>query len=223
MLSFSEHRLFRSTPDGSWVRTGTDPDGNCFFNAYAYSVQPNAYRSMDAHKRKQYVMRIKQFFSSKLSHQDTLDLIDVSFFEVFLKAMTSVLEPTYKLPDLSKQPLQSISSYVELLYKTHPVLRTNEPFRRIIDEISEQYHARMREYVQRDGSWMFDTLIPLFMNKMEINIIMISHETGMPITHYAPLESCETIFMYHIHDHFESVGLYKNSLMKRVFEHASFP
>ena len=67
MLLFSQHQQFRSTPEGSWVRTGTDPDGNCFFNAYAYSLQPNAYRAMTPAKRKQYIMRIKHFFSTKLT------------------------------------------------------------------------------------------------------------------------------------------------------------
>ena len=137
--------------------------------------------------------------------------------------MESVLEPMHKLPDLSKQPLQSISSYVDLLYKMHPELQHNEPFRGIVRDISDQYHSRMCDYVQSDGSWMFDTLIPLFMNKMEINIVMISHSTGLPITHYPSLDSGETIFMYHIHDHFESVGFYKKGIMKRVFEQASFP
>ena len=224
MLSFSKNLVFLSTPSGYWVRTGTDPDGNCFFNSYAYSIQPNAYRNMDISKRKQYVMKIKKYFSTKITPHDTDELIDVSFFELFLKHMSSLCEPAYKLPDLTKQPLHSISSYLDLLYTNHPSLKKNSTFQSNIQHISNQYYNTICDYVTQDGTWMFDSLIPLFMKKMEINIIIVSHETGLPITHYTLFEeNSETIFMYHIHSHFESAGFYKNNIMERVFTEASFP
>lgn len=223
MLAFSKHDVFCSTTEGHWTRTGTDPDGNCFFNAYAYSIQPTAYREMDPSRRKQYVMKIKHYFANKITQEDTFALIDVSFFEVFLKYMSSMYEPQYTLPDLSKQPLQSMASYVQLLSQTHPSLVQDPQFTGRVHDIAVQYHRRMEEYIRKDGTWMFDALIPLFMKKMEVNVMIISHDTKLPITHYPLFDYPETIVMYHIGEHFESVGFYKQPVMQRVFPHASFP
>jgi hypothetical protein len=131
--------------------------------------------------------------------------------------MTSIL-PNKPLPNLEKEPLLSIQSYLTLLYQLHPSLKDDASFQQHVSNVITSYHTYICEYVKRDGTWMFDSLIPLFMKKMEINIIIISHATGLPITHYPLLSNKYCIYMYHIDSHFESVGKYKNQIMKRVFE-----
>jgi hypothetical protein len=61
------------------------------------------------------------------------------------------------------------------------------------------------------------------MKKMDINIWIISDTTKERITHYPLGQARYTLFMYHINDHYESVGLYKDKQMTRVFEHPFFP
>jgi hypothetical protein len=217
MLAFSEHKVFRVEGDCKWVRTGTDGDGNCFFHAYAYSVDASTFRGLNVEERKHYVMKIKRFLADRITLQDTLQLIHPDSFEYFLTVIQSIIQPL-AIPDLTQQPILSLYSYIELLYKLHPSLQNDKKFYDQMMPLLKQYHTSIQSYINKDGTWMYDSLLPLFMKIMNINIVMISHQTGKPITHY-PSRSCEhMIYMYHIHDHYESIGIYKEEIMTRVFE-----
>lgn len=222
MLSFSTHKVFRIEGDRKWVRTGTDKDGNCFFHAYAYSVDANNVRSMNVEERKHYVMKIKNFVADRITLQDTLQLIHPDAFEYFLSVIQAIIHPL-SMPDLSQQPILSVYSYIELLYKQHPLLQNDKSFYDQMMPLIKQYHTSIQSYIRKDGTWIYDSLLSLFMKIMNINIVMISHETGKPITHY-PSRTCEhTIYMYHINDHYESIGVYQQNIMTRVFENTNFP
>ena len=222
MLSFSTHKVFRTEDDRKWVRTGTDGDGNCFFHAYAYSVDANGFRVLSVAERKTKVMTIKQYVADRITLEDTLQLIHPDAFEYFLSVIETILNPL-PLPDLSKQPLLSLYSYIVLLYQQHPFLESNKQFYDQMMPLLHNYHKSIQTYMSKDGTWMYDALLPLFMKYVDLNIVMISHDTKQPITHY-PSRACKhTIYMYHIHNHYESVGLYQQNIMSRVFEKECFP
>lgn len=222
MLSFSTHKVFRIEGDKKWVRTGTDGDGNCFFHAYAYSVDANHIRTLNVVERKHYVMKIKNFVADRITLQDTLQLIHPDAFEYFLTIIQQIIDPL-PMPDLTQQPILSLYSYIELLYQKHPFLQNNKQFYDQMMPLLQNYYTSIQTYIRKDGTWMYDSLLSLFMKIMNINIVMISHETGKPITHY-PSRVCEhTIYMYHIHDHYESIGVYQNDIMTRVCENTNFP
>jgi hypothetical protein len=222
MLSFSTHKVFRVEGDKKWVRTGIDGDGNCFFHAYAYSVDANHIRSLTVSERKRYVMKIKNYLADRITFQDTLHLIHPDAFDYFLTVIQTIIHPL-TMPDLTTQPLLSLHSYIDLLYQKHPSLQKDKRFYDQMMPLLQQYHMSIQSYIRKDGTWMYDSLLSLFMTYMNINIVIISHDTGRPITHYPSRTCAHTIYMYHSHDHYESVGVYQNDIMMRVFENSSFP
>lgn len=222
MLSFSVNKVVRETQHGSLVRTGTDPDGNCFFHAYLYSTEASTFKDLSYSLRLKRVIEIKNHFSNSITVDDVLDLVDVVSFEAILGLIERHLKG-YTLPDLSKQPLLSLRAYLLLIYGYHPKLSHEESFQYMIHLIQGEYHKKVQEYVRRNGAWMFDSYIILFMNKLKINIIMYSHTTNKPITHYPRYEGIHTILMYHLTDHFESMGWYVNNTMTRVFSENELP
>ena len=211
MLSFSTHQFFSD----SLIRTGTDPDGNCFFHAYLYSVNP-LYRDMNYQHRLQKALEIKEFFANKITVNDILDLIDVSTFETLIELIQIHLKG-YNLPDLSKQPLLSFRDYLLLVYQLYPNLSHEESFQYMIHMLQNDYHKRVQDYIKKNGTFMVDSYIDLFMKKMNMNIIMYSHQTGKPISHYRQYTVLHSIYMYHIPDHFESVGQIENGNVIRIF------
>lgn len=222
MLSFSENKVVRDYQHGSLVRTGTDPDGNCFFHAYLYSTEASTFKELSYPSRLQRVMEIKQYFANSITVDDVLDLVDVVSFEAIHGLIERHLKG-YTLPDLSKQPLLSLRAYLLLVYASYPDLSHEESFQYMIHVIQGEYHTKVQEYVRRNGAWMSDSYIILFMNKLKINIIMYSHATSKPITHYPPYEGTHSILMYHLTDHFESLGWYTNHTMTRVFATNELP
>jgi hypothetical protein len=215
MLPFSTHQSF-SSEQISLVRTGTDPDGNCFFHAYLYSVDP-LYRDMDYPNRLQKALEIKKEFANRVTVDDMLDLIDVSLFETLQELIERHLKG-YTLPDLSIQPLLSLRGYLLLVYQSYPHLSREESFQYMIHMLQHEYHQRILRYIIQNGTFMIDSYIDLFMKKMNVNIIMYSHQTGKPITHGIHYPVMYTILMYHITDHFESVGRFENGRVIRLFE-----
>lgn len=215
MLSFSTHQTFLSGKE-RFIRTGTDPDGNCFFHAYLYSVYP-LYREMNYQQRLKKALEVKDFFAKKITVNDVLDLIDVSTFETLLELIQVHLKG-YDLPDLSKQPLLSFRDYLLLVYELYPNLSHEESFQYMIHMLQNDYYQRVQDYIKKNGTFMIDAYIDLFMKKMNINIIMYSHQTGKPITHYPHYPVLYSIYMYHIPDHFESVGQLENGNVIRIFE-----
>jgi hypothetical protein len=224
MLAFSVHSIVSTSDKGSLIRTGTDPDGNCFFNAYLYSVEAPTYRELSYPKRLKRVIEVKDFFSQSITVDDVLDLVDVSSFETLLELIERHLKVKgYTLPDLSKQPVLSLRSYLLLVYQSYPELCQNEEFQRMIHFIQTEYHKKIQAYVKRDGAWMYDSYIVLFMTKLKLNILMFSHETNKLITHYPPYDGTHSIIMYHAPDHFESMGWYVDGVVTRVFETNDIP
>ena len=217
MLPFSEHKIICMTNKGAWIRTGVDGDGNCFFHSYVYSLEATRFRSLSYEDRLKHVMTVKKYFSIHITEQDIIELIDVNNFEYLTNQIEKWIHPK-KGPDLSNQPLLSIKGYVDLLYVSYPELKQDEQFQSKLNYLYQTYHKQIQQYTERDGTWMFDSLIHLFMKKMDINIVLVSHETNKQITHYPSLDTKYTIFIYHIHDHFESIGLFHNNIMKRIFE-----
>ena len=124
--------------------------------------------------------------------------------------------------DLSTSDPLSLKDYLHMVYQTHPLLKTDSLFQQNINELIERYLYSIKKYIETDGTWMTDSLIPLFMKKLDVHIFFISKETNKTITHYPTHNSSYCIFMYHANDHFESIGLYSNQIMKRVFE-SPFP
>jgi len=204
------------TEHGSWIRTGTDGDGNCFFNAYVYSLEPTRYKELSYKERLEHVMLVKTYFANRITEMDVIHLIDMTHFELLTNQIEKWIRPR-KEPDLSKLPLLSIYDYVELLYKTYPDLK-NDTFQEQIKQLYQNYYHSIKRYVNEPGSWMFDSLIQLFMKKMDMNIILVSHDTNKQIDHYPLVETKYTILIYHIHNHFESIGFYHQDTIKRVFE-----
>ena len=224
MLAFSTHDIFLSKDNGGWVRTGVDGNGNCFYHAYVYSMDATTVSRLPKAQRLDYVMRIKNEFADRITFNDTSDLIDMNAFDSLVQLIhVYLIKKQLAFPDLSNEPLFSIGEYVALLCQLHPMLRTDPDFHSHVVAILKQYHTSIQEYVRRDGSWVFDSLIDLFMKKMDINIWLISHTTKTRITHYPIGNARYTIFMYHINDHYESIGWYQNKQMTRVFEHPSLP
>lgn len=220
MLAFSQHQLFLD----DWVRTGVDGDGNCFYHAYAYSMDASTVSQLSIQQRLEYVLRIKNEFANRITFEDTSDLIDMNSFDALVQLIHVYLSNhNLSFPDLSKEPLYSIGEYVALICQLHPILKSDAEFHKHVVLILKQYHASIQEYVRRNGSWVFDSLIDLFMKKMDINIWIISDTTKARITHYPVGNARYTIFLYHINDHYESVGWYKDKKMTRVFEHPFFP
>lgn len=225
-LSFSSHQQINVTmndipieynKDQILVRTGIDTDGNCFFHSYLYSVEAPTYRELNYEQRLQRAMEVKHFFSDLVNVDDILDIIDVVKFEIIIGLLEKHLKG-YKLPDLTKQPLLSLRNYLLLIYESHPELNHDESFQYMIHLLQNDYLQNVKNYISADGSWMMDSYIILFMKKFKINIIMISDETKKRITHYPSVEG-SFILMYHINDHFESVGCYDKVTqhMKRLF------
>ncbi len=223
MLPFSEHDVFTDTEKGKWIRSGTDGKGNCFFHAYVYSLDASNLKTLNEEERLAYIMHVKLIFSKRILLSDTTNLIDVNTFDNLVQIINKYLPHGLNPPDLSKQPLLSIGDYVKLICSTHQELHTNDLFQSQVSSILQNYHRTIVEYVKRDGSWMFDSLIDLFMKKMDINIWLISDDTKSRITHYIEHKTKYTIFMYHISGHFESIGFYKDNTIQRVFENPSFP
>lgn len=221
MLSFSSHDIFLQKGNARWVRTGTDPDGNCFFHAYAYSVEPNTFRELNKEQRKQRVMKIKKYIADHITFDDVYDLIHPEAFEKLVVLLDKQLLPLLP-PDLTNQPPLSLHQYIELIYKTHPILRENENLYKKIYPMLQHYYKSIVYYVREDGSWMYDALFPLLMKILNINIIMISHATGKKITHYPQHNCTYHIYMYHLSNHYESIGLYQDNVMNRVFEKDEF-
>jgi hypothetical protein len=217
MNTFNQHKIIISTDHGSWVRTGVDGDGNCFFHSYVYSLEPNKFRSLSYPDRLRHVMAVKLYFSTHIELEDAMNFIDTNHFEELMNAVEKKLQPL-KGPDLSNEPLLSFRSYMNLVYKLHPSLQDDYEFNEFIKFLGTRYHTMIKNYVEQNGSWMFDSLIELFMKTVDMNIILISDETKLPITHIRPYSSKYTMFIYHIHNHFESIGLYQHEIMKRVFE-----
>ena len=230
MLAFNQHVVFNnqvregSEGDYSWVRTGVDSDGNCFFNSYVYSLDPTLYRSLSYPERLNHVMKVKQYFSEHITLEHAIQLIDPSSFEQLINPIETFLtKRSLSCPDLREQPLLSINGYNRLVLSLHPTLETDSEYSRLRTSIYSNYHKMITNYVQKDGSWMFDSLIMLFMKIMDMNILLISHKTGKQISHYNTIATKYTILMYCLDNHFESIGQYKDNMMKRVFEKISFP
>jgi len=217
MLAFSTHKVFAEQGDTRWVRTGTDPDGNCFFHAYAYCVEPNTFRDLNKEERRQRVLTIKKYVAEHITMDDIIDMIHPDAFEKFLPEFNKMIHPL-KEPDLRNQPPLSLRKYINLLYQTHPVLSQSDEFKEKMYSLLFSYKSSIQNYVLQHGTWMFDALFPLLMRILQVNIIIISHETGKKITHTRQHNSPHTIYIYHVHDHYESVGAYQNNIMCRVFE-----
>lgn len=217
MLSFSTHKVFLDQGDTKWVRTGTDSDGNCFFHAYAYCVEPNTFRDLNKENRKQRVLTIKKYVAEHITMDDIVDLVHPDAFEKFLPEFEKIIHPLPE-PDLRNQPPLSLRQYVNLLYQTHPILAQRDDFKEKIYSLLFGYKTSIQNYIHQDGTWMFDALFPLLMRILHVNIVMISHETGKKITHTRQHNSPYTIYIYHIVNHYESVGAYQNNIMSRVFE-----
>ena len=160
---------------------------------------------------------LKNYFSNHIELEDDMNFFDTNHFEELMNAVEKKLHPL-KGPDLSKEPLLSFRSYMNLVYKLHQSLQTCHEFNLFIKNLGNQYHRMIKHYVERNGSWMFDSLIELFMKTVDMNIVLISDETKLPINHIRPYSSQYSMFIYHIHNHFESIGLYRNEVMKRIFE-----
>lgn len=232
MLPFSSHQVagiedhpFRlDYPNDVLVRTGVDADGNCFFHSYLYSVEAISFKDLSYGERLNRVMQIKNLFASMITVDDILDLIDVTNFETMLELVEKHLKG-YELPDLSKQPLLSFRNYLLLVYESHPGLNQNESFQYMIHLMQQEYLSNVHEYIKRDGSWMQDSYIVLFMQKFRINIIMYSFDTNRRITHLPAYrmpdanQSTPTILLLHILNHFESIGSYdrESQHMTRLF------
>ena len=214
---------FDSTPlYGNWYRYGTIPDGNCFFHAYAFSIDPGI-QYLDRPTLLQHIHDIKLKFANRITFMDASDLIDMSSFDDLVQSINVfLLQHNLGLPDLSKEPLFSIGDYVSLLCYMYPLLRTDPSFHQHVIPILNKYHHSIQTFVTTNGAWMFDSLIGLFMKKMEINIVLISHATQKPITHY-PFVDYPSIFMYHISDHFESIGRIEEKSVRFIFGHPQFP
>jgi len=221
MLSFSSHKIVEIEPivqNQVAVRTGIDADGNCFFHSYLYSVEAPTYKELPYDKRLQRAMEVKHFFAEQVTIDDILDIIDVVSFETIQVLIEKHLNG-YKLPDLSKQPLLSLRSYLLLVYDLYPKLTTDQSFQHMIYILQQEYLQHVKSYIKRDKSWMIDAYIALFMKKLKINIILYSYQTNKKITHYPYYDGPLSIFMYHITDHFESIGSYDISTqrMTRIF------
>lgn len=222
MIPFSTHSIIKQDHDKTWVRTGTDADGNCFFHAYAYSVEANEFRTKTKEERKQRVLSIKHFVAERISMEHVLNSNHPELFEYILVDLEKYLSPLV-LPDLSNYPLLTIQSFLGILYKTHPSLESLSTFQHYLHSQLQFHHQRLKDFVRHDGSWIYDSLMPIIMSILQVNIIIISHETQKPITHVTQGLFPHTIYLYHVHDHFESVGLFENDFMKRVFDKNIFP
>jgi hypothetical protein len=224
MLPFSTHEIFKVNGDNKWIRTVTDQDGNCFFHSYAYSVEANEFRKLSMEDRKKRILTIKSYIADNISLEDSISIIFPDMFESYINSIEFIMKKVDLEPiDLSKQPLLSIKEYNQLLYKKYPILLQYEPFSENIKSFMSMYHSSLQRYIKSDGTWVFDSIIPLIMKILSINIIIISHDTLLPISHMKMNECPYTIYMYHIHNHFESVGLYKDEKMTRVFEKIYVP
>jgi hypothetical protein len=222
MLPFSSHKIVSINPilkNQTPVRTGIDADGNCFFHSYLYSVEAPTYKDLPYDKRLQRAMEVKHFFADLVTIDDILDIIDIVSFETIQGLIEKHLKG-YQLPDLSKQPLLSLRSYLLLVYDLYPHLTTDQAFQYMIYLLQNEYVEHVKQYIKRGGSWMIDSYIELFMKKLKINIILYSFETNKKITHYRYYDGPLSICMYHITDHFESIGSYDISTQKmtRIFK-----
>ena len=221
MLPFSSHKIFLEKDNTAWVRTGTDGDGNCFFHSYVYSVEPNTFRELDIHQRKSRILKVKKYVADRVTFDDVYDLVHPDAFEKISEIINQRVAPL-SIPDLKNKPPLSLRQYIELIYDTHPILRKNDDFYKKIYPILQHYYNFIVDYIKQDGTWMYDALFPIIMKKLNINIIFISHDTSKKITHY-PTYNCKyTIYIYHITNHYESIGLYKDGCMHRVFEKDEF-
>lgn len=204
--------------NGTWYRTEVDPDGNCFYNAYAYSLEPNEYSVLDIFNRKKRVLEIKSFISNKITYNDILQLRDPLLFENMLSVFEKYDELyKYESINLSKQNLLSIEEYLELVYLKYPEKRTSEEYQYVVTHIINNVLENIRSYIKEDGKWVNDSIIPLLMKKLNIHIHIISHDTQQYIKHHPIYPSNYCIIMYHQNNHFESVGYCENNIMKRVF------
>ena len=154
------------TDKGAWVRTGVDGDGNCFFHSYVYSLEPTRFRSISYEERLKHVMTVKKYFSSNITKHDIVELIDVNNFEFLTNEIEKWIHPNNG-PDLSNQPLLSIKGYVDLLYISYPHLKQDEQFQSNLTYLYQTYHKQVQNYTETNGTWMFDSLIHLFMKKMD--------------------------------------------------------
>jgi len=216
-LSFSEHRVLR----GNWIRTGTDPDGNCFFHAYLYSVEPHTFRERTLEERRQRVHTVKAYVASHVTNDHVLDLVDITAFEPLHESISRYARHKEWTPvDIKDRGIISFRDYFALI----PPEWYNDPeFQTYIQQWNHYYAESTRSYLARDGAWMVDHLFPLLMKLLHVDIQFISAETNRPITHGGEMKcfekTCNTygIIMYHLGGHFESIGLIEEGSVTRVF------
>lgn len=209
------HITFYESNGIKWVRSTTDTDGNCFFHAYLYNIEGDIYDTYPIWKRKEKVLSLKQSFSDKVTVDHALDLIDVEAFEIMQNYLSSHY-PQFKLPDLTNLPPLSWRKYILMIYQYYPELSINPSFQSDMYRLQQSYHRMIQENIRRDGKWMEDVYIDLFMKVMNQTIFILSHSTGKKITHIHTPINDQAMFIYHIGNHFESVAR-KTHTMTRLF------
>ena len=200
MLPFNRHQMVRK----GLVRTGVDADGNCFWHAYLYCIDATTIRRLPPAERLNRVMAVKQRASDRFQLEDLMHLVDADLVQDGVTLLERV------------RPLNLENREIWCLADL-PLPKTTVPgWDRFLTERLQKVKNDLRQH----RAWMYDSLIHWFMHKSQLAIYMLSEATGRFITHYnIPKSAKHAIMMYHLGNHFESLGIYDGEHITRVFPH----
>ena len=217
MYALERSRVLSHTPYGELIVTSSDTDGNCFFHSYLQSTEQETYSSYSKEKRLQRVASIRDYIDKKLSPSDIYELVDPVSFEAIQNVIDRWLTKHKYEPIVFHSDKMSIRGYVEEIDKKYPGVIKDEHFISHIHELIQYYGKEIRSYFRKNGTWMNDSLIPLFGKIMKVDILFISSRTNKPISLALRGGYQHVLIMYHSGDHFESMGIVTKTDILRVF------
>jgi hypothetical protein len=217
MYGLERSRIIQETPYGKLITTESDPDGNCFFHAYLQSTEAETYSGYSLEKRKKRVHVIRNHIDKELKPIDIYELVDPTSFETIQTVIDKWLKKNGHESIVFHSDKMSIRGYVEEVEKKYPEVIKEEHFIQHIHELIQHYGKEIKRYLLKDGTWMFDTLIPLFSKVMKVDIVFISSSTNKPIQLAFRGGYEHVIIMYHLGNHFESMGILHKDEIIRVF------
>ena len=217
MYGLERSRIIQDTPYGKLISTETDADGNCFFHAYLQSTEAETYSGYNTERRRKRVQTIRNYIDSQLKPIDIYELVDPTSFETIQTVIDKWLKENGHESIVFHSDKMSIRGYVEEVEKKYPEVIKEEKFIEHIHELIQYYGKEIKRYLLKDGTWMFDTLIPLFSKVMKVDIVFISSSTHKPVQLAVRGGYEHVIIMYHLGNHFESMGILHKDEIIRVF------
>ena len=203
------------------VRTGVEPDGNCFYHAYWYN-RSAAYRQSSPSKRLQMVQAFRKEFSEWVTFARYLDTSSITLLTDLRETLSRIIskEQMVAYDNVFDQAYFEKHSYDMTIYNT--TLSQLPSIQPIVQTTLRKMHEQLKKEIATQGTWATQRHIVLLMIYHNVNIYIIDSISRRPVlllfSSYKVSRAHSMAVMVINDRHYEPIGFMSHGYAKRMLK-----